>query len=121
MSYFPNTFDHDINTTETATDEIIEDRLVYRVLVKHSGAMTASATTSVAHGVTFDKLIRITMTIERDDGTTISFPWNHQNSGSTLHLGCTVDGTNVDIHLGAGWTGANNLLTDAWIIMEYLK
>lgn len=119
MSYLP-LFDHDINTAETPTGETVERKLVYRKLIKQSGNLSLGSNT-VAHGATFVKLVRLSATIERSDGSTISIPWNDKFTGSGFHIAAYVDATNINLDLGSAWTGAGNVLSDAWLLFEYTK
>lgn len=121
MTYFP-AVTHDLSTTEHLTGEFIEGKRVYRKLVKHSGSMTASSTTSIAHGITgITKVVGCWGTLLRSNGATYPLVFHPGGIFAAPHFGTHVTATDIVITLGTAWTGTGNVLSDAWVVLEYLK
>lgn len=121
MSYVPY-HNRDLTTSEQWTGEMVENKPIWRKLVKQSGNLTHNAVNNVAHGVTgMTKVLRIGGTILRSNGQTIPTVWHDRTTGTAFHIRCYIDGSNIAVELGTGWTGAGNVLSDAWLILEYLK
>lgn len=121
MTYVPSNLTK-ITTSEHPTGEHVEGKAIYRKMVKQSGNLTAGASNNVAHGISsFSKIVGCYGTILRSSGTTIPLEWHDRTTGTNFQVQVWVDATNVVLSLGAAWSGAGNVLSDAWIILEYLK
>lgn len=121
MSYTPYPT-VDVTTTEHFTGEYVEGKAIHRKLVKQSGNMTASATTTFAHGISgLTKVVAMYGTILRSNGSTIQLDWHDRTTGTAFHIRTFINGSDISIELGSGWSGAGNVLSDAWVVIEYLK
>lgn len=125
MTYFPNDFAivEDITTTEQATGRTVDGAATYTKLIKQSGNLSVG-TTNVAHGITgLTKVVRtyaVAQRVTAIQGTEqVVFPF----LSSTVSFLASVhfDSTNLIIRLGTGWAGTNNVLSDLWAAIEYLK
>lgn len=121
MTYVPYE-SRDITTTEHATERMLEGKLVYRKLVTHSGNLTANATTTVAHGISgHTKVVNIYGSVNCDGGQKFPLQMKGLTTGSTFQIQAHCDATNLNVSIGAGWTGAGNVLSDIWAVIEYVK
>lgn len=120
MTYLPQVLTS-IQTTARPTGDYVEGKPVYRKIVKHSGNLTASSANNVAHGISsFSKIVGCRGTILRSSGTTIPLDWHDRTTETAFHVTTWVDATNIIITLGSGWSGAGNVLSDPWIILDYV-
>lgn len=121
MSYTPYPT-LDVLTTEHFTGEYVEGKAIHRKLVKQSGNLTHSSVNTFAHGITgLTKVVGMYGTINRSSGTTIQLDWHDRTTGTAFHIRTYISGSNIAIELGTGWTGSGNVLSDAWVVIEYLK
>lgn len=118
MSYIP-TVVTSIGTTGRPTGEYVEGKPVYRKIVKHSGNLSTGAN-NIAHSISsFSKILRLEGTILRSNGATIPLEWHDKATGSNFHVTVWADATNIVITLGTAWSGAGNVLSDPWVIIDY--
>lgn len=122
MVYVPR-MNHNLTTSELPTDEMVEGKLIYRKVVKHSGSLTAGAANSFAHGISgLTKVVGLWGTVIRGtSGQTLPIMFHNVGSGSSFHYSCHVDSTNIVMTLDTAWTGASHTLQDPWFVIEYLK
>jgi len=119
MTYKP--FSHNLTTSETPTGRKLNDAVLYTKIVKVAGTI-ATGSSSAAHGITgLARLVTMRVSIERSNGQVLFIPLTHTGLSSTFHIGAFVDGTNINFQVGTGWTGAGNVLSDAWVVLEYTK
>lgn len=119
MSYIP--WSPHIRTTENTTGDFLEGKAVYRKMVKHSGNLS-TGTNNIAHGISgLTKVVGCYGTVLRSNGTTYPMPSWNDRAVSNFNYYTQLDGTNIIITVGTAWTGAGNVLSDPWIIIEYLK
>ncbi len=120
MTYFPAPLTS-ITTTAQATGDYVDGKPVFRKIVKQSGNLTQNAANNVAHSISsFTKIVRLDGTIKRSSGTTIPLQWHDRAAASNFQVITHADATNIIITLGSAWTGAGNVLSDAWIIVDYI-
>lgn len=125
MTYFPDDFAivEDVTTTEQATGRTVDGAATYTKLVKQSGNLS-TGTTNVAHGISgLTKIVRCHAVAQRStdiQGTEqVVFPF--VSATSTFNASVHFDATNLIIRLGTGWMGTNNVLSNLWAVVEYLK
>jgi hypothetical protein len=120
MTYIP-TVATSIQTTAKPTGDYVEGKPVFRKIVKHTGSLTAGGANNIAHGISsFSKILRMEGTILRSSGTTIPLDWHDRVGATNFHVTTWADATDIIITLGAAWSGAGNVLSDPWVIIEYV-
>lgn len=120
MTYIPKV-NHDISTTETPTGEMVEGKMIYRKLVKHSGTLSGSAANSFAHGISsFSKIVGMWGTVVHASFTYPILYHNPVVGEATFHFVTYIDATDITLVTGSAWT-AGNALSDPWVVVEYLK
>lgn len=122
MVYIPR-INHNLTTSEQSTGEMVEGKLIYRKVVKHSGSLTAGTTNNIAHGISsFSKIVGLWGTVIRGtSGQTLPLNFHNVGTGSNFHYMAHVDATNIVLTLDTAWTTATHTLQDPWIVVEYLK
>lgn len=119
MTYYPHSLTS-ISTTAQNTGDHVNGKPVYRKIVKQSGNLTQGADNNIAHGISsFSKILRLEGTVKRSSGTTIPLEW-HDRTATNFQLRVFADATNIILGVGSGWTGAGNVLSDAWIVIDYV-
>lgn len=119
MTYYPHSLTS-ISTTAQPTGDHVNGKPVYRKIVKHTGNLTISTANAVAHGISsFSKILRIEGTMLRSNGATLPLEW-HDRTGTNFQSRVYADATNVYIDIAAAWTGAGNVLSDPWIVIDYV-
>lgn len=106
--------------TEVSSGRSVGGQPTFFKVVASAGALPASTTTLVAHGIA--PLIRVITAAGvclRDNGSFIPMP--NGDSSDTFAVVVQVDATNVLLFVGSAWTGAGNLLSAPWIVLEYTK
>lgn len=97
-------------------------KTVFQKTVIRAAALAAGATsTSFAHGIsTIDELISYTAVVQRSNGDYLPMPLGTPSSGFQIEV--RVDGTNIVITPGTGWTATGTeILSDATITLFYTK
>lgn len=110
-----------VTTSEQLSGRTVDGVASYVKLIKQSGAL-GSGDVNVAHGITgATRWVSIFVGVQ--DAVPQWMPVSLgtlSSGGSVFGLSCSVDGTNVILHIGTSWA-ATNALSNAWIILEYLK
>lgn len=111
----------EITTSEQLSGRNVDGVASYVKLIKQSGALGTGDVT-VAHGIT-GATRWVSLSVGIEDAVPQWFGCGSGNwtaGASAFGLGSSIDGTNATLHIGTSWTGAN-ALSNAWIIVEYLK
>ena len=124
MSYLPNrpALNIDaITTSEQLSGRTWDGAATYVKLVKKAGALGTGDVTQ-AHGITgATRWVNIWCgvgdAVPQWFGLTLG---TISSGGSVFGTAVSVDSANVTMRIGTSWV-ATNALSDAWIILEYLK
>ena len=118
MTYVPHSLTS-ISTTAQPTGDVVNGKSVWRKIVKHTGNLS-TGTNNIAHGISsFSKILRLEGTVKRSNGATIPLEF-HDKAQNTFQLRVYADATNIIFGVGASWTGAGNVLSDPWIVVDYV-
>ena len=121
MTYLPNSQGGlpSVTTTEAASGRQVDGVNTFLKLVKQSGNLSTGIT-NIAHGIsTIDRVISAEAYCHRDNGAELPFPF--VSTSSTFVNSFQLDGTNIIVNVGTGFTGAGNTLSDLHTLIEYTK
>lgn len=109
-----------ITTSEQLSGRSWDGAASYVKLVKKTGALGTGDVTQ-AHGITgATRWLNIWCGVGDAVPQWFGLTLGTISSGTVFGNAVSVDGTNVTMHIGTSWT-ATNALSNAWIILEYLK
>jgi len=110
-------------TTEQLSGRLVDGATSYVKLVKRVGAL-GTGTVDVAHGITGMTRIVSAHGGVKDTVQWFSMPYGGWGAPSGSSFGLFFvwleDDINIRISVGGGWAGGN-ALSDAWVVLEYLK
>lgn len=110
-----------ITTSEQLSGRSWDGAATYVKLIKKTGALGTGDVTQ-AHGITgatrwVNIWVGVGDAVPQWFGITLG---TISTAGSVFGTAVSVDGTNVTMRIGTSWA-ATNALSNAWIILEYLK
>lgn len=110
-----------ITTSEQASGRLFDGATTYVKLLKQAGAL-GTGTVTIAHGITgVTRFLRFEAGVQDTLPTWIPAPLSIVSTGGAVFgLSIRADATNIYIDIGTSWAAAN-ALSDAWVIVEYLK
>lgn len=110
-----------ITTSEQLSGRTIDGAASYVKLIKRTGA-AGTGDVSFAHGITGITRV-VTLRVMLKDSVPQWFQTpiaTISSGGSVFGLSCSIDSTNVTVHIGTSWA-TTNALAELWAIVEYLK
>ena len=124
MTYFPDQFllEYDATTTETLSGREINGVATYIKVVKQTSSLSTGSN-AIAHGISvLDQILRANiMCVRPISGVPEWVPVPFHTTSTSFATASDFDATNMNIILGTGWTGTNNILTSVIAILEYTK
>lgn len=115
----------DQSLTEQETNRTyIDGKPIFQKTIQRAGNLSTGAT-SIAHGITgLDRVVFMLGDVLRSNGGRFMVPFVDPTNITTNNflVGLQyLDGTNIRITLGTGWTGVGNVLSDVNITIWYTK
>lgn len=110
----------DLSTSEQTTNRDDQSAgTIYQKTVLNAGNLSTGVT-NIAHGITgLADVLALHCWVDRSNGSQMPFPF--ASGGSTFAVSLQVDGTNVIVNVGTGWTGAGLVLSNLRCTMFYTK
>jgi hypothetical protein len=111
----------DMSTTEQQTNRTyIDGKPIFQKTIQRAGNLGVGGT-NIAHGITgLDRVVFMLGDVLRSNGGRFMVPFVDPATQFLVGLQY-VDGTNLSIKLGAGWTGVGNVLSDLNLTIWYTK
>jgi len=109
-----------ITTSEQLSGRLVDGVASYVKLIKQAGAL-GTGVVNISHGISWSRIISVRCGVEDATPQWIPVPLAEVSSGGALFaLDVRVTSTDIQFNIGTGWTSAN-ALSNAWIVVEYLK
>lgn len=110
-----------ITTSEQLSGRTIDGAASYIKLIKRTGA-AGTGDVAFAHGITgITRVVLLRVMLKDAVPQWFQAPYATQSVGGTnFGLACSINATNVTVHIGASWA-ATNAISELWAIVEYLK